>query len=200
VNSNLLVGFFLLLTGYVLVDLRMFYVMFILKAPLNRGIFSVHPVELVMMIKTLVENSIDYARSGYYHAASMRRKIILPVALFVSLGGLLSICATAHKQTGALSARIKAAVNLTEGKIKLLYALEFFAVLFACIAGLYDSALLDAFIKKHIPFLFGFNWGRVWIFNRVLWYLILPSACMSQIKYILLVVKKNRYNLFCPMD
>jgi hypothetical protein len=42
-NPNLLVGFIALIIGYILVDLRMFYVMFILKTPLNRDIFFKHP-------------------------------------------------------------------------------------------------------------------------------------------------------------
>jgi hypothetical protein len=168
-NFNLLVGFFALVIGYILVDLRMFYVMFILKTTLNRSIFSRHPDDLVSMLKTFFLEFKNYGGNGHYHAASMQRMVIIPSAFFVSLGCVIS--------RGRLSTKMKPARPRMD-TVKLLFCSEFLLVIFAAIAGLYASGLLDRFIQRYFSILSGFDWGRVYIFNRVLWYFVF-ALCLS---------------------
>ena len=179
INLNLLVGFILLCIGYVLVDLRLFYVMFVLKTPLNRSIYS-YPVGIIIQIKQFLRSLWNYTVEGYYHAASFQRKIIIPFAFLVSLSCLITLIRRVREKTGTITARIKLALAETDVTVKQLFIVEFTVFVFCCIAALYESGLLAGFIRKFIPLLFGFNWGRVWIFNRVLWYVIF-ALCLQLI-------------------
>jgi hypothetical protein len=180
INPNLLVGFVLLCTGYILIDLRLFYVMFVLKTPLNRTIITGGRV----FLRTLV----SYCINGHYHAASFQKKIIVPLALIVSAFSLVTLIRRIKSRSGAMTARIKTAIAETGIYIKQLFVLEFTVFIFYLVAALHDSGLLDGFIAGHIPVLNGFNWGRVWIFNRVLWYVIF-ALCLKLISEISEVVK-----------
>jgi hypothetical protein len=96
-NSNLLAGFVVLCLGYIAVDLKLFYVMFFIKEPLNRVVFDTHPSSLAAMIKTFLVGLKNYFTNGYYHAASMQRKIILPVAFVLSVFLFIRFCVLAKK-------------------------------------------------------------------------------------------------------
>jgi hypothetical protein len=65
-----------------------------------------------------------------------------------------------------------------DNKIILLFIIEALVLMFSGIGALYDSGLLNGFIKMAIPVLAGFNWGRIWIFNRVLW-MVIFALCLS---------------------
>jgi len=170
INLNLFTGFLLLCIGYVLTDIRLFYVMFVLKTPLNRSIFTVHPVEIITQIKTFLHSLIHYTATGYYHAASFQLIIIIPVVFFVFLYALIALIRMIPKQNGTLFSKI--ALNKTVIPVKLFFILVFSILIIYMIAALYDSGLLNNFISKYIPLLKGFDWGRVWFFNRVLWYVV----------------------------
>jgi len=173
INPNLLVGFILLCIGYILVDLRLFYVMFILKTPLNRTIYSLrYSNNIVTQIKTFLRQLISYGAKGHYHATSFQLGIILPITFILSLSCLITLIRRIRDQSGTINAKIKAALAKTNIKVKQLFILDFIVIAFCCIAALYYSGLLSGFITSYIPILSGFNWGRVWIFNRVLWYVI----------------------------
>jgi len=177
-NPNLLVGFVLLCIGYILVDLRLFYVMFILKTPLNRSVFNIYPVDSIEQVKIFLRTLKEYFLHGYYHASSFQRKIIVPFAFLVSVFCLFLLVRTIIKKPGKMFIRIREAVMESSIHIKLLFILEFTVFTFSIIAALYDSGLLSGFFKRYIPILSGFNWGRVWIFNRVLWYVIF-AICLQ---------------------
>lgn len=171
-NPNLIAGFFLLSVGYILVDLRLFYVMFILKTPLNRGVFETYPTGMIEMLKQLLVSLTTYFVNGFYHAASMQRKIILPSAALLSvimLPSLISLVSNRKRGTR---------LSETDNRIILLYLFEGIAFIFSGINALYDSGLLKGFITIVIPVLAGFNWGRVWICNRVLW-MVIFALCLS---------------------
>jgi hypothetical protein len=182
INPNLLIGFILLCIGYVLVDLRLFYVMFVLKTPLNRAIFTRNHVFL--------RDLISYCINGHYHAASFQGKIIIPLAFLVSVFCLVTLIRKIKNQSGTMIARIKTAVAESSIYGRQLFILEFTVLIFSLIAAIHDSGLLDDFIARHIPVLSGFNWGRVWIFNRVLWYIIF-ALCLQLISGISVVVQKT---------
>jgi hypothetical protein len=173
INPNLLIGFVLLCIGYILVDLRLFYVMFILKTPLNRSVYNnLYPVGIIAQIKLFLVTLKKYCMHGHFHASSFQRKIIIPLALFVSVFCLFMLIRKIKNQSGTMIARIRTAVAESSIYGKQLFIFEFTVFIFSSIAALYDSGLLNGFIVRYIPILSGFNWGRVWIFNRVLWYAI----------------------------
>jgi hypothetical protein len=173
-NANLVFGFLLLSIGYIMVDLRLFYVMFILKTPLNRGIINVYPTGMMQLVKMFLISLKGYFFNGYYHGASMQRRIVLPSA------ALLSIVLLPQFVSSFKSRRQGKVLSETDNKIMLLFIIEVVVFMFSGIGALYDCGLLNGFIKKVIPVLAGFNWGRIWIFNRVLW-MVIFALCLSLI-------------------
>jgi hypothetical protein len=172
-NIHLIAGFFILSIGYILVDLRLFYVMFVLKTPLNRSSF-VHPYGIAEMLKVFRRSLKDFFVNSFFHVASMQQKVILPYASVMSIVFLPHLISVIKSKNG----KLKTKTVQTDGKIILLFICEVTAFVFSAIAALYESGLLDGFIKKAVPVLAGFNWGRVWIFNRVLW-MIIFALCLS---------------------
>ena len=148
INPNLLAGFILLCIGYVLVDLRLFYVMFILKTPLNRSIISVYPSSIIAQIKLFLMTLKEYGANGYYHAASFQRKIIIPLAFLVSLFCLIVLIRRIREQSGTITAKIKTALAETDIMVKQSFLIECAVFIFSCVAALYDSGLMVGFIKK----------------------------------------------------
>ena len=179
-NINLLLGFLMLCAGYILVDLRLFYVMFILKTTLNRTIYTMHPSEFALQIKAFFYFLKYYSVYGYYHAAACQKTIIIPVALIVSFFVLRKIIIKANAQQGKLFTKIKTALKGMNNLSIVLLALVACIFVINCIAALYDSGLVDSVITKYIPVLRGFNWGRVWIFNNILWYFVF-AFCLQLI-------------------
>jgi hypothetical protein len=160
--------------------------MFVAKAPINRDIFGeANPLSTISMLKIFMNKFILYAATGYtYHAASMQLRVIAPVSILTSLFFLYRIVSDAKHQSGSFFVRIKTILARTDREIKLLFIFEILILIFAGIAALHESCLLQAFIRKYIPILKGFNWGRVWIFNRVLWYIVFALClyCILQLK------------------
>jgi hypothetical protein len=204
INLNLFIGFVLLCMGYILVDLRLFYVMFVLKTPLNRSVINLSGANNIEKIKVFIDSLRIYFLHGYYHATSFQRKIIVPLAFLVSVFCLIMLIRRIISKSGTTMSRIKTAVAESGFHERLLFILEFIVLFFSTIVALYDSKLLNGFIVKYIPILTGFNWGRIWIFNRVLWYVIF-ALCLQFIIEINLffVLKIKTGNIFwkiksCP--
>jgi hypothetical protein len=185
INLNLFISFIMLCIGYILVDLRLFYVMFILKTPLNRTIRTINN-EFLSILKS-------YCINGYYHAASFQKKIIIPLALLVTVFCFINLIRKIQKKSGKMIIKIKTTLAESSNYVKQLFILEFIVFVFYIIAALHDSGLLNNFVMKHISILSGFNWGRVWIFNRVLWYIIF-ALCLQLIYGIKLIFSKNNNN------
>jgi hypothetical protein len=180
INFALSIGFMFLSVGYILVDLPLFYVMFILKTPLNRAVFTTPSYEIIDMLKTFLVSLKGYVIHGQYHGASMQRMVIVPSAALVSSFLLIKIISSIKNKNHniKLLTRIKIVLSETDHKTILLFALELVVFIFSGIGALYDCGLLNGFIKTFIPVLVGFNWGRVWLFNRIIW-MIIFALCLS---------------------
>ena len=192
INLNLLVGFIFLCIGYILVDIRLFYIVFISKTQLNRQIFSISSD-----FRVFFKSIISYGINGFYHAASLQRLIIIPLAFIISLCYLFFIIYKILKQQGNFKIK-KALINI-DHQIKYLFFLEIIVFIFILITSLYNAGVLNNFINKYFSLLVGFNWGRIWIFNRVLWYIIF-ALCLQfllEIDYIFLF-KKIKLPRFIP--
>ncbi|MPM35337.1 hypothetical protein SDC9_81927 [bioreactor metagenome] len=180
INKNLLFGFLFLVIGYILVNLRLFYSMFMVKEILNRSIFNVPP-------SNLFQSFIDYLTKGFYHGSTLQYKIILPTVII----GVPFINFRYRR----------------DGFTKIVSFSTVLIILFSFIAGLYDAKLLTEFIKAVVPPLDGFNWGRIVYFNRVLWYVafcgILIGICKySKIKYLayMLAIMQICYIITVPVE
>ena len=169
-NLNLLFGFILLCIGYVLVDLRLFYVMFILRTPLNRGILR--------MDSDFKESFIRFFFYGFHETATLQFIIILPLALLISLFCIMKLYCNLKKQPGTITNKLKIALINTNYREKMLFILMFLVYIFSLVNALYLSGFLDAFISRFFPILNGFNWGRVYMFNKILWYTIF-AICLQ---------------------
>ncbi len=180
INKSLLFGFLFLVIGYILVNLRLFYSMFVVKETLNRSIFNIPP-------GNLIESFISYLIKGFYHGSTLQYKIILPTII-------LGVPLLNFKYKRADFTRI---INFSAILI----------ILFSFIAALYDSKVLTEFIKAVIPPLDGFNWGRIVYFNRVLWYVIFCGILVgihkySKIKYLsyILAIMQICYIIISPVE
>jgi hypothetical protein len=61
-NYNLIAGFFFLCIGYIMTDLRLFYVSIFLNEPLNRSIFN-----FTTCFTAFIRTTVSYLINGYYH-------------------------------------------------------------------------------------------------------------------------------------
>ena len=174
-NINLVAGFIALCLGYVIVDLRLFYMMFAVQEPLNRSVFSYSNKFSIVFH--------EYIVNGHYHATTMQNLIILPTAFLMFSYFAFIILLNIMNSTGNFKKRIKTVTEKTDSKVKLLIVLCITVVLFSAIATLHDSRILAPFIKQFIPLLDGFDWGRIYTFNRVIWYVIF-ALCLNIITQI----------------
>jgi hypothetical protein len=92
----------------------------------------------------------------------------------------------------------KTILKRADSKIKFFFFLEVIIVIIYLISALYDSGLLNNFIKKSLPVLTGFNWGRVYIFNRILWY-VLFGLCLRFILNFDISKINFLYNIKLPL-
>ncbi len=187
INPNLFVGFFLLCIGYIISDIRLFYVMFVDNVPINRSLFAEHPVEFTAQMLMFFRQFIRLLLPKHAFASSLNNLIVTPVAFFVSLNCLIDLFNIMKRQHGTIVTRISATLNESDTDVKRLFLLEIIIVAFCFTAALCDSGLPDKFIAKFIPILNGFVWNRVCIFNRVLWYVIF-ALCLK------IIIKNN----ICP--
>jgi len=187
ININLLTGFLLLCVGYILVDLRLFYVMFVLKTPLNRSIF-IYSDETISQFKFFLIRLMKFCVNGYYHALSLQRLIIIPFASLLSIIFIHRLFRKSRKQKDL--SRITTGWAKIDYQVKIILILELVIFIFYVIAALDDAGYLQSFIGKFIPMLRGFGWTRIWILNRVLWYLLF-ACCLQYIWGI----KKDTFNI-----
>lgn len=172
VPVNLLMGFLLMCAGSILVEWKLFYSV-LAGGPLNRSIMGGTP-----SYELIISSFRQYFQHGWYHVTSVQNKIILPVVI---IGAILFITVFIISQLGFLNL---SALRFYHKKEAGLFLWTFAAITINCfIGGLYDSHVLDNFIREIFPFLAGFNWGRFWVLNRVFWYLAF-AICLKTIFYL----------------
>jgi len=195
INYNLLIGFFLLFIGYLLADFKLFFVMFILKTPLNRSIFSFDTNSLIIKVESFFHTFKSYFLNGHYHAASFQKFIIIPIAIILSLYYFIIIILKLNNHSGKLNLKIKTLFNGMPSIIKNLFIIEFIIISIYIITSLHDSGLLFGLINNYFPILNGFNWGRNWIINRVFWYVIFAICLQIIFEFDILKIKFFNVNI-----
>lgn len=182
VSLNLCCGFLCLTIGYILVEFRIIYSVFIIREPSNRSILSNSTADFY-------ERFCDYFISGWYHIGTMQEKIVLPFLLLSALiWGVVSI-AKWRKESGQTT-MIK---NYFDKDFLVMCSMVMAAALCSVIGVIHDAGLLENMIEEIVPFLKGFNWGRFWILNRVFWYVAFAIAlkklyCLPLVKLFAIAV------------
>lgn len=169
VPVNLLMGFFLMCAGSILVEWRLFYSV-LSGVPMNRSLIEGTPsYELVL------SSFRQYFHHGWYHVPSVQDRIVLPL---VVLGVLFFITIHVLSKLGFLDI---STLRFYHKKETNLFFWTVAAIVINCIiAALHDSHLLDNIIQGILPILTGFHWDRFWILNRVFWYLAF-AICLKTI-------------------
>ena len=163
ININLFVAFFVLCTGYILVEFKLFYHALVIKEPLNRSIFALGDGNVLLWFK-------NYFLNGWYHFASLQRKIIIPFAFIFLLLYFLSFWVK----------RIKTQFeNISRKNIHIILFLFCILISFSFIAALYENNSISTFVETVIPPLSGFNWGRIWVLNIPVWYILFALVAVQ---------------------
>ena len=157
-NKNLIIGLFILIAGFVFVDFKTFYMMICGKEVLNRSVF----VQDSPFFKTF----FNYLFKGVDPAYCWQLPFLLPFILFVLV--FVIIGKMTHKKSNQY-------MNIKNDFIILVMSL-IVIVFFCFLAALYDSGLISGIIRKILPFLDGFNFGRFVFINRLLWNIAFIAA------------------------
>lgn len=171
INKNLVIGLLLLILGYVVTDIQLFYSMFIVRVPLNRSIF-LNSESFITSFKCFKSYFKEYFLYGSYHAPSLQTKIILPIIFGFIVSSFILYFIRKFGQTYKYLDIVRKNTKGIEQNIKNIFILFSLVIFNSLIGALYDSKLIQGIVSSIFPFLTGFNWGRIWIFNRFLWYVL----------------------------
>lgn len=162
INWKLLSAFLLLCIGTVFFNLRLFYMRLIVKEPLNRDFFVKTPIDIITSFK-------DYFFYGYYHAASLQKKYILPFTFF-------SLCSSFYIILEKFNFNIKESIKSISNELKVLIISLTLICFFSLIAALDASNILPRILNIICPVLKGFSFERFFMLNCVFWYFAFTSA------------------------
>ena len=156
ININLFIVFLVLCIGYILVEFKLFYHALVIKEPLNRSIFALGDGRVLLWFK-------NYFLNGWYHFTSLQRKIIIPFVFIFLVLYFLSFWVK----------RIKKQFEYINRKnIRIILFLFCILISFSFIAALYENNSISTFVETILPPLSGFNWGRIWVLNIPVWYIL----------------------------
>jgi hypothetical protein len=153
--------------GSVLVDIKLFYFLFFVKEPLLRGLVKAQDFDsgnLLYWTKEFLIIGIDYV-------ATVQSKIIFPLAVFGSVYIVLSIFVSTRRTDMEKAGHGNTGWAIKTKRIFILQVLILAVVLLS--AADYSGAL-NNLLRKYMSFLIalGFFWGRIYILNRLLWYIL----------------------------
>lgn len=173
INYNLLVGFISLCIGYILVDLKMFYVVFILKTTLNRDIpyFNLQSIASFSFNENLENIFIRFNTYWNYEylCSEILTKLIFPFAVIVVL-----VCMYFRKHNKKQSNNLLT----TDKKLNVVILIMVFHLFIVFIISLYTMFYIA--ISDYLPTITRFNITRVVYFARVYWFVVL-ALCLEKI-------------------
>ncbi|MDR1753706.1 MAG: DUF6044 family protein [Eubacterium sp.] len=177
-NLSLAVGLLCLTAGYILSNLKLFYYMLFLATPTNRELHVNMPLA---SLKQGLKNALKYFADGHYHAPSMALKVIIPVGAITLISVIVFLFCKNVKNSYKEQYNNFAVYSFVS--IILIGIIGFFSVL----GGIYDTEYKNI-INAIFPFLSGFNWGRFWQFNRIVFYIWFAYTLILFLK-----IKKIRF-------
>ncbi|MDR2590990.1 MAG: DUF6044 family protein [Oscillospiraceae bacterium] len=182
-NINLIIGFFCLLIGFIIIDLRLFYSVLFLNEPTNRLLYY-NSMSLFDAFTSIPSMWFDDFLAVSYHAPHIAQYVIIPF-IFITLTviSLYFLYRVSRNETQIFSSEQKI-LALYSTKIIMLLSIS---VVFAAIGTLYYIQIISNIIHSILPFLIGFNWGRIVFLNRIVLY-----VCFAFTLIILPFVFKKR--------
>ncbi len=163
-NVNLAAGWLLLTAGYVLVDLKLFYLMLVVREPVNRALFRPQGDFLQCLW--------DAFATGLEHADGRGMPLLLPLTLLVLLAGLIVRC---HRsRNGAAPPSVPAEADFSRknaARFRLLIWCAAAILGIGVIAACGSCGVIQCLTAPVLPMLDGFNWARILVFQLPLYYL-----------------------------
>ncbi len=174
-NINHAMGFLCLTVGYIMVDLKIFYVKFILREPLNRTIF---PTGGLSVSEIIGSAGMHYLSSDtVYFAPHLAAKVVFPV-LFMFLAFMIPFLL--YKL--AMDENRKEYRRLAKYTL-LLVALFAVTVIFTLANTFYGVGFVKRLINAFIPFLNGFDWGRAIYLNRIVFPICFAGVLVALLSF-----------------
>ena len=175
--------------GYVLVDLKIFYVKFVLQEPLNRVLMLADP-NPVSFKQAMQAAPADFLYGGAfwgYHAPVFASKVIFP-AVFATLFsiGVFILYTLARNAYGKNQEKLASYTLISLSLLGI-------SLIFSLMGTLYSSSEVVAWVGEILPFLKGFNWGRFSFLNRTVLYVLFALALImllrcSRVRYLAYVI------------
>lgn len=170
-NKILFWGSVILIIATILFNLRMFYMKFVLNEPMNPRL-----VGDSFIFSNFWATFKSYFIDGYYHAASLQKKLLLPF-LFAILAFIAYPFAHGEK-------------IWKEKPIQIILYCLLCIVVFNAIAALDETHAFD--IIKNLTPLKGYQFQRFFVFSRMIWYILFSALLMllsnTKVKYIIPVI------------
>ena len=173
-NKHLLVAFIMLTIGVVFFHFKLFYMQFVLAEELNRQHFDhFNYVPPSRFLRT----TFDYFTIGKHHVRTFAKYLIFPSLLLYAIY-VLKVFVTGLKRSS-----FKQSISTMPMEMKLYLVTATIALFFSVIATLDVAYLLEP-IKNIFTPLKGFNFERVYVFNRILLYLSFAAILITLSKHV----------------
>jgi hypothetical protein len=157
-HKNLFIGFFALTFGYILTNLGLIYSVVCNNEETTKQLAS----PTFNTIFTLLKNSLNLFINEGYHYPSLTRFIIIPTIVIVIVGITLYLY---FSKADKLST---STLSLYKRNLRISTVCIITSVFISIIGAMYTSWNIVAFV---FPFLDGFNYDRIVIFNRIILYI-----------------------------
>lgn len=148
VSINLLIGGLSLFIGYLIVDFNFFYMTFFGE--------TLHRVELAIPPSPFLESFFQYFLNSHFHARSNQLLIIIPIGFIILL--------------------LSFKYNFLFKEMSIIRVSLLLIVLNSSLVALYSTQNHNHFVDNYLPILSGFDWSRIGLYNRLLWYLIFAAT------------------------
>lgn len=153
-HSTLFVAFLLLCIGVVIFNFKLFYMQFAVGEDLNRNHFIIEPINIAIGL-------YHYFVEGFYHASTIQKYVVFPVCF-------ITCCYVAW-----LWIRNKTVTK--EQSVFFICGTMAFICSFVAAA---DEAFWFDDLKNLISALDGFSFARLFVFNRLFWYVAFSASLM----------------------
>jgi len=206
-NINLIIGLICLVIGYILVDLKLFYSMFVLQTPTIRelnlfGYNTNMPLFSMAFFTDVLEGFKDIPvrfTEGLIVGRSVIHNPIIGIYLIFPLIFITLIYITAlflyRKVSNQKFENVIKAEDTDIPKFCLLIIILLgVTYIFSSIGTLNQNISINKLISTFVPFFKGFNWGRFYLLNRTIIYICFALALCIWLK--LLYNKKAKYIVY----
>ncbi len=171
-----------LFAGYLIMEWRLFYVMFFEREENIRSTF----VSTYLSLGEAIKEGLSAFAKGQYHSGSLHTYIVLPVCMLYLVG-----------HNGKLL-KEKRGKELLQDRYNQIILLIIFN---AAVCILYSLKGFNDFLKAVMPSLAGFNFSRTLWFNPFLWYLaFLMVLCRIPKKWIQYGLILMAFMVLCMKD